>query len=153
MTGELKEIVISKEDAVFWMDENGRWQNQHGTFEHAKIIDYFHSSIHKDGQGYYLAQERDGYSEKVYFRYEDTALFVFDVLVEDDIILVLNTKKRIRLQPENLTVEGDGLYTHDGEDRIKFAERGLLKIADLLEEVDGKLFIRVDDKAYRIREL
>ena len=25
MTGKLKEIVVSREEAVFWMDGNGRW--------------------------------------------------------------------------------------------------------------------------------
>ncbi len=150
MTGELKEIVIPKEDAVFWMDEHGRWQNEHGTFEHAKIIDYFHSSIRRDEMGYFLAQERDGYSEKVYFRYEDTALFVFDVLIDEDITLVLNTKKRIKLQPGDLTIREDKLYIQDGEDRIKFAERGLLKIANLLEEADGSFVIRVNDTTYTV---
>jgi len=39
---ERKEIVISEEEAVFWMDAYGRWHNKHGAFEHKKIIDYFH---------------------------------------------------------------------------------------------------------------
>jgi len=152
MTGERKEIVIPKEDAVFWMDDRGRWQNEHGAFEHAKIIDYFHSSIERDNQGYYLSQERDGISEKVYFRYEDTALFVFDVLTDGDIILVLNTKKRIKLEPENLSIENDSLYLRDGEERIKFSERGLLKISELFEERDGEYFIRVNNRTYSVRE-
>ena len=145
--------VISKEDAVFWLDAQGRWQNEHGTFEHAKIIDYFHSSIKRDEKGYFLSQEQDDYSEKVYFRYEDTALFVFEVLMNDDITLVLNTKKRIKLQPDNLSIKDDNLYTWDGDDRIKFAERALLKISDLLEEVDDQYSISVNDKRYRIHEL
>jgi hypothetical protein len=151
MTEKKKEIVISKDDAVFWMDERGRWKNQHGTFEHAKIIDYFHSSIRKDRQGYYLFQEKDDYDERVYFKYEDTALFIVDVIKGEDIVLVLNTKKQIKLQPENLTIKNDSLYLQDGEDRIKFAERGLLKISDLLEEIGDKFIIRVEGKEYEIK--
>lgn len=148
---EKKEITISKEDAVFWMDERGRWQNQHGTFEHAKIIDYFHSSIRKDERGYYLFQEKDDYGEKVYFKYKDTALFVFDVIKDDDIILVLNTKKRIKLQPENLSIKDDSLYYQDGDDLIKFAERSLMGISDLLEETEDQFSIRIAGKKYEIK--
>ena len=74
------EIVISKEDAIFWLDKNGRWHNAHGEFQHKKIIDYFHSSIQKDEKGYYLFQERGNLREKVYFHYEDTALFAVDLI-------------------------------------------------------------------------
>ena len=151
MTDKKKEIIIPKEDAVFWMDARGRWQNEHGAFEHTKIIDYFHSSIRKDDQGYYLFQESDDHDEKVYFRYKDTALFVFDVIVGDDIVLVLNTKKRMKLQPENLSIKEDSLYLHDGGDLIKFAERGLMKISDLLEDIEDQLYIRVNNKKYKIK--
>ena len=61
------EIVISKEDAVFWMDGNGRWCNADGRFRHKKIIDHFHSAIAKDEGGYFVRQERADLVEKVYF--------------------------------------------------------------------------------------
>jgi hypothetical protein len=32
------EIVISKDDAIFWLNENGRWHNAHGEFQHKKVI-------------------------------------------------------------------------------------------------------------------
>ena len=54
MKKRYNEIVISKEDAIFWLDENGRWHNAHGEFQHKKIIDYFHSSIKKDKKGYQI---------------------------------------------------------------------------------------------------
>ena len=75
---ETKEFVVPKEKAVFWLDAYGRWHNEHGVFEHKKIISYFHSSIRKDAEGYYLFQKHNDHTiEKVYFKYEDTALFVF----------------------------------------------------------------------------
>ena len=37
----LKEVVIFKEEAVFWMDNQGRWHNQYGPFQHKRVIDYF----------------------------------------------------------------------------------------------------------------
>ena len=91
MTRKIKEVVISKEDAVFWLDRDGCWNNEHGKFQHKKIIDFFHLSIKKDNNGYYLSQTDGNYREKVYFHFEDTALFVFDVIKDKDIMLILNT--------------------------------------------------------------
>ena len=69
MDKKRSEIVIPKDKAVFWLDKNGRWHNVHGEFEHKRIINYFHSAIKKDKQGYYLFQERGKFREKVYFHY------------------------------------------------------------------------------------
>ena len=146
------EIVISKEDAIFWLDKNGRWHNVHGEFQHKKIIDYFHSSIKKDDQGYYLFQERGDLREKVYFQYEDTALFVVDLIKDEDIKLILNTKRQIRLRPKNLFTRDDNLYMRLGQETIKFAERGLMKISDLLEFEDDQYLIKVKNRRYRIIE-
>ena len=146
------EIVISKEDAIFWLDKNGRWHNVHGEFQHKKIIDYFHSSIKKDDQGYYLFQERGNLREKVYFQYEDTALFVVDLIKDEDIKLILNTKRQIKLRPKNLFTRDDNLYMRLGQETIKFTERGLMKISDLMEFSDEHYFIKVGKRRYRIVE-
>jgi hypothetical protein len=144
------EIVIPKETAVFWLDKNGRWHNVHGEFQHKKIIDYFHSSIQKDEKGYYLFQERGNLREKVYFHYEDTALFVVDLIKDNDITLILNTKRRVKLKPKNLFTRNDNLYMRMGKEIIKFAERGLMKISDLLEFSDEQYFIKIKTRRYRI---
>ncbi|MEJ2222425.1 MAG: MFS transporter permease [Desulfobacterales bacterium] len=146
------EIVISKEDAIFWLNENGRWHNAHGEFQHKKIIDYFHSSIRKDENGYYLFQERGNLREKVYFHYEDTALFAVDLIKDGDITLILNTKKQIKLKPKNLFTRNDNLYMRLGQETITFSDRGLMKISDLLEFKDQQYFIKVKNKRYRIVE-
>lgn len=150
MTEKTKEIVISQDQAVFWLDTNGCWQNENGKFRHKKIIDYFHSCIKRDRQGYYLYQENGTQAEKVYFRYEDQALFVFNVIRQDDVTLVLNTKKQIKLKPRKLFIKNDCLYMHLGEEIIKFAEQGLMQIAELLEEENDQLFIRIKDRRYSI---
>lgn len=150
MTGKNKEIVISQDQAVFWLDADGCWQNENGKFRHKKIIDYFHSCIKRDRQGYYLYQENGNQAEKVYFRYEDQALFVFDVIRQDDVILVLNTKKQVKLKPRRLFTKNDRLYMHMGEEIIKFAEHGLMQIAPLLEEENNRLFIRIKGRRYAI---
>ena len=144
------EIVISKDDAVFWLNENGRWHNAHGEFQHKKIIDYFHSSIQKDEKGYYLYQERGNLREKVYFHYKDTALFAVDLIIDEDITLILNTKKQIKLKPKNLFTRNDNLYMQLSQETIKFAERGLMKISDLLEFKDDQYFIKIKNRRYRI---
>jgi len=146
------EIVVSREDAIFWLDKNGRWHNVHGEFQHKKIIDYFHSSIQKDEKGYYLFQERENLREKVYFHCEDTALFAVDLIKDEDITLILNTKRQIKLRPKNLFTRDDNLYMRLGTETIKFTERGLMKISDLMEFSDEHYFIRVKNRRYRIVE-
>jgi len=152
MTKQLKEIVIFKDKAVFWLDSNGRWHNKHGQFEHRKIIDFFHSSIRKDKDGYYVGQTTESYKEKVYFRYEDTVLFVFNVTKNKDIFLLLNTKKQIKLNPEKLFIRKDSLYTEDGEDLVKFTEQSMMKISKYMENDNDGYFIKINDKTYKIPE-
>ncbi len=40
---------------------------------------------------------------------------------------------------------------HFGEEQIKFADRGLFKISDLLEYNDDNYFIRVNNIRYKIK--
>ena len=150
MTDQLKEIVIEKEDAVFRLDANGRWHNQHGRFQHKKVIDYFHTCIKKDSHGFYLTQERDDCLEKVYFPYEETAYFVFNVIVYDDIVLVLNTKQRLNLDPGQLCIKEDNLYLRHEADIIKFTDRCMMRIAAFMEERAGGYDFVFQGKKYPI---
>jgi len=150
MTKQLKEIVISRDRAVFWLDSNGFWHNKHGRFEHKKIINFFHSSIRKDKDGYYVAQTTESYKEKVYFRYEDTALFVFNIIKNKNIYLLLNTKKQIKLNPEELFIKDDSLYTKAGEELVKFTEQSMMKISKYMENDNDRYFIIINDKRYMI---
>lgn len=151
---EKKELVVPKEEAVFWLDAHGRWHNKHGVFEHKKIIDYFHSSIRKDADGYHLLQKHnDHIIEKVYFKYEDTALFVFEIKTQDDsdnICLILNTKDEIPLEPESLFVQNDNLYMEHAGHRIKFIDRVLLKLANRLKFDQHRYCIELSGKIYDI---
>ena len=151
MTKKLKKWIITKEDAVFWLDKDGYWHNEHGKFQHRKIINYFHSAIQKDKDGYYLSQVRDNLREKVYFRHEDCALFVFDVTKADDVILELNTGRKIKLKPRKLFIKEDSLYMTQGDEIIKFAEQGLMKISEFLEYEDDRYYIRVKGRRYAIK--
>jgi hypothetical protein len=150
MNKKRTEIVIPKDQAVFWLDKNGRWHNQHGEFQHKKIIDYFHASIGKDKNGYFLFQQIENTNEKVYFHCEDTALFAVDLIKEKDITLLLNTKRRVKLKPKKLWIRDDSLYMQTSDGDIKFIERGLMKISELLEFTNEQYFIRVKDRRYRI---
>ena len=147
-----KEIIIPKEEAVFWLDRNGRWHNEHGEFQHSKIIKFFHASIKRDANGYYLGQTRDGFREKVYFRYEDTALFAVDVIAADDVNLVLNTRRQTKLKPTRLFTKDENLYMQNGPDKIKFIERGLMKISDFLAYEDDRYFIKINGRRYQIKD-
>ncbi len=152
MITELKEIVIKKEDAVFWLDKSGCWRNDGGKFRKKKIIDLFHQSIAKDDDGYFLSQEKEGILEKVYFRFEDTALFIFAVIFNDDIILKLNTGNHLTLNPANLFVMDDNLYVTHEDEHIKFSERSLMQISSIIEENGDRLVINVSGKKFSIVE-
>ena len=86
MADKRKEVIISKEEAVFRMDKYGSWRYNNEKFQHKKIINFFHSSIRKDKHGYHIRQAHRDHVEKVYFPYEDTPLFVFDVEKKEKII-------------------------------------------------------------------
>ncbi len=145
---------MPKEDAVFWLDANGRWHNKHGVFEHKKIIGYFHSSIRKDADGYHLFQKHNDHTvEKVYFKYEDTALFVFDVKTKGDsdkIRLILNTKEEVALTPENLFVQNDNLYMDHAGHRIKFIDRAMMKLARRLKCHQHRYCLELSGRIYDI---
>lgn len=151
--GLQKEVIISKQDAVFWLDKKGRWCNQHGPFEHKKIIDHFHASIRKDEKGYFLSQGNTDYLEKVYFRYEDTALFVFDVIEQNGhIYLVCNTRRKFKLQPDKLFIKNDNLYIQEDDDLVKFSERALIQISKYIQDEGRQYFIRLGEEKYLIKE-
>lgn len=147
----MEEIVIPREEATFYLDKHGRWRNAHGRFRHKRIIDHFNASIRKDEGGYFLTQINGERTEKVYFRYEDTALFAVDVAVEaSEIRLTLNTGRTVSLRPDTLVIEGDYLYMKTGDDRIKFAERTMMKIAAWVVEVDGEYWFDFGGGRYKI---
>jgi hypothetical protein len=62
----LKEIVIPKEHAGFWLDRHGAWHCRDGRFQHRKIIETFHSCIRKDEGGFHLTQRNGDFKESVY---------------------------------------------------------------------------------------
>jgi hypothetical protein len=152
MTSDLKIIEIPKEEAVFWLDRHGRWQNDGGRFQRKKIIDYFHTSISRDKNGYFVSQIKETVIEKVYFRYEDTALFVFKVDFNDNIILTLNTGLKLNLSPDKLYIFKDHLYMIKNDETIKFAEKALFKISRIIEEGGDAFFIKVRGERYKIPE-
>ncbi len=149
-----KEVIIPKEDAVFWMDNRGRWHNEHGLFQNKKVIDYFHTCIRRDENGFYLTQVRDDIVEKVYFPYEETALFIFDVCRESDrIVLILNTGHEMELDPTGLCVCEDVLaLIHDGT-LIKFTDRTMMKIADLIGEREDSYYFAWEGREWPVKKL
>ncbi|WDP90974.1 MAG: MFS transporter permease [Desulfobacter sp.] len=145
-----KTIVIPKEKAVFRMDGNGIWHNEHGRFEHPKIISHFNRSIQKDNQGYFLSQMIDDQrEEKVYFPYEETAVFAVDVRSKDTgnegetIVLVLNTTDRFPLDPSTLFIRNDSLYIDAPDHLIKFSQQALAKMVRRLEDTDQGLALKM----------
>jgi hypothetical protein len=147
-----KKIIIPKEDAVFWMDQNGIWHNEHGKFEHPKIIGHFNRSIQKDDQGYYLSQTTDAVEEKVYFPHEDSALFVVDICGQEPLKLTLNTSDILLLDPATLFTRNDHLYMETPEHCIKFSPHALVQLSRHMEDIDGRFCLVLNHTPYPIPE-
>lgn len=146
-------IVIPKEYAKFRMDRNGRWLNDGGPVEKASIIRYLNSAIEKDENGYYVTHMLGERREKVYFGYDDTALFIIDLKLNgDDISLLLNTKRRLKLEPAGLFLKDDSLYFEQSGHVIKFSERAMVKMAPLLAESEEGLVVTINGRKQIIRE-
>ncbi len=145
-------MTISKQDAVFWMDGQGRWHNQHGPFEHKRLIAYFNASINKDADGYYLTQDRGDFIEKVYFPYEETALFAVDISKSMPLTITLNTGRQLELAAEGLYICEDQLYMDDQGEIIKFSPRALMKISHYIDYRDGVHWFTAGDKRNKIVE-
>jgi hypothetical protein len=153
MTNQIREVIIPKEEAVFWLDKAGCWRNAGGKFRNKKVIDYFHAAIGKDDAGYFVSHVRDDVVEKVYFRYEDTALFVLDVLMnETAITLVLNTGEYIPLDPGNLYIRDDNLYVLIHNEPVKFSERMMMRLSSFITEDEGLLFFKWNNQTYNLSE-
>ncbi len=153
MGPEPEQIIVPKENAVFWLDKNGVWHNEHGRLEHPKIIRYFHKSIQKDENGYHLCQTRDGFLEKVYFPHEDTALFVFDLKrKETSLVLILNTGNTLDLDPEQLFSKNDQLYLRTPDHLVKFAPDALVKLSRFMGDDEDRLTLCLDEKTFIIPE-
>lgn len=135
------------------MDARGRWCNEHGPFENPRIIDRFNRSIRRDENGYYVTQERDNLREKVYFHYVDTPLRVVDVNGKPPEALLINTGERIPMDPSALYVRNDALFMRRGEERIRFSDRALVKLAACLEESDEGLCFRMGMQRFPIPEI
>lgn len=95
-------------------------------------------------------QQHPNYKEKVYFPYEDTPLFVFDVVRGETIELMLNTRRKMKLGPRKLFIQDDDLYMRAGEDRVKFTDHALIKLSPFLEFEEDRAFITVKGRRYRI---
>jgi hypothetical protein len=147
------EIVIPREKAVFRLDGRGRWCNAHGVFRNRRISDYFHSAIRRDEGGYFVCQEHGDHLEKVYFPYEDTALFAVDVDLSGGIHLRLNNRTELALDPADLFVAGESLYMTRSGERIKFSERAMLKLAEVMEFTEDGYFISVRGRRHPIPEI
>ncbi len=148
---EMPEIVVPRQNAVFWMDGKGAWHNEGGRFELRKIIRRFNVSIEKDADGYYITQINGNRREKVYFPYEDTALFAIDIQKKEPMTMRLNTGRRLPLNPAEIYSSEENLYTcHEGE-WIKFSERSLLKLSSIIDYETDPFILHCCGSTYSVR--
>ena len=149
---DIKEIVVRKEDAVFWMDGNGVWHNRHGRIAHPRIIEYFNSAIRKDSGGFYLYQAYDDIREKVYFACEGTALFAVDVVTDPGITLVLNTKESVPLLPGALFTEKGRLCMRLDDGYVRLSEKAQRILSEFIREDGERLVFMSENGPFEIIE-
>jgi hypothetical protein len=134
------------------MDKDGRWHNDDGPLTKKSVIHYLNRAIAKDEKGYYLKHKLGERWEKVYFYYEDTALLVTDLTInQNELSALLNTRERLSIKPENLFAKNDSLYLHQDGHTIKFNERSLVQLSSLLRNQDDKLILAFGDQEYEIK--
>jgi len=75
------------------------------------------------------------------------------VIKGEEIFLVLNTQKKLRLNPIKLFVNGDSLYVNSGKHRIKFTDHSLIRISDLLDYEGDDYFITLKGRRHKIRQV
>jgi hypothetical protein len=75
------------------------------------------------------------------------------VIKGEEISLVLNTQKKIKLRPRKLFVNDDNLYVNSGEHTIKFTDNSLIRIWDLLHYEGDDYFITVKGRRYKIKHM
>lgn len=135
------------------MDKDGTWHNEHGKLEHPKIIKYFNQSIQKDDQGYFLCQTLNDVEEKVYFPYEDTAVFVVDLVTKNaGIELTLNTLDTITLDPGSLYIKEDALFMETDAHLVKFTQKALARMTPFLIDTPQGLVFKLGRVQAVIRE-
>lgn len=131
-------IVIQKSQATFRMDGNGRWHNNEGPFRHKRIIELFNAVIRKDEGGYFVTQDNGVSIEKVYFPYEETALFVVELIWGDPDRIRLNTGRVLTLDPGSLFIHQDSLYCRLGDGVAKFNQNALMAVSKALTCDNGR---------------
>jgi hypothetical protein len=146
------DTVIAADEAVFWMDGQGRWCNAHGRLRHKKTIDYLNRCIGWDQNGWFVRHQKEAVWEKVYFHCQETALFVVDVRMQTPISLVLNTGRCLQLKPKRLIIRSDSLY-QTVPVLIKFSADAAAKLISLLEENPNGWTIRIGRRRYPIPEI
>ena len=99
-----------------------------------------------------MGQNHGRIYEKVYFPYEETALFAVDVVWEPSARLLLNTGESIPLTPEKLFVRNDHLFCGRGDEIIKFSERALMAISPRLEQAQGGYVLNLMGRKCAIAE-
>ncbi len=147
-----RQIVIQKNQATFRMDGDGRWCNRDGPFRHRRIIDHFNAAIEKDEAGYFVIQNTGASVEKVYFHYEETALFVVEILWGVHNRMRLNTGRVVGLLPKHLFVHGDHLYYRLNGEFAKFNQNALVAMsralsctADGYRYTDGSVSVPINE--------
>jgi hypothetical protein len=75
-----------------------------------------------------------------------------EVAIAAEITLHLNTHRQLPLVPAQLFVSGDSLYMTDGDERIKFSERALMKLSTVMDFTEDGYLIRIGGRRHRIRD-
>lgn len=133
----------TREDSGLRLDRQLRWFHDGEPIEHPKIIEAFNRGLTPTEDGRFRLNF--GW-DWCYVEVEDAAYGVtgLDVL-PDGVALQLTDRTTERLDPRTLAVGGDGALTckvKEGRAKARFSRDSQFALGELLEEQDGRLFLR-----------
>lgn len=125
------------------LDAAGRWLYKGEPITHPGLVSILESNYARDDEGRYIVSLKlPGGVQKVLVTYADTPYFVKDVdVVEGGVVAALNDGRRIGFDGARLQLRGAGKgYLRVTDDEwAAFTRKAALRLADLLEERDGRL--------------
>ena len=143
--------TIPKEESKIKLGKNSKWYHLDELVENQKISDFFHKAIKKDDHGeFYLHNKYQGKEEHVYFEVEDTAYFVVDI--DDKFNVKLNTGIEEKLDFDTLKENKLGVMYCSifDNDKARFTEKALEKLADYSKMDDKGVSVKVDEEKFYI---
>lgn len=141
----------TREDSGIRLDREFRWWHDDEPIEHPKIIEAFNTGLVPTDDGKFKLHF--GW-DWCFVEVEDAAYRVLGVDASDDrVSLRLSDRTAEPLAPATLLLEPDGVLAcrvKEGRAKARFTRDAQFQLGSLLDEREGRVVLRVGDRAYPI---